>query len=62
MKRSSTSERLKQIMGERNLRQVDILNAASPYCKRYGIKLGKNDLSQKEKETFARKQDKPCVE
>ena len=46
MKRSSTSERLKQIMGERNLRQVDILNAASPYCKRYGIKLGKNDLSQ----------------
>ena len=28
MKRSSTSERLKQIMGERNLRQVDILNAA----------------------------------
>jgi transcriptional regulator with XRE-family HTH domain len=46
MKNSSTSERLKQIMNERSLRQVDILEAAKPFCEKYGIKLAKNDLSQ----------------
>ena len=46
MKNSSTSERLKQIMNERSLRQVDILEAAKPYCEKYGVKLAKNDLSQ----------------
>ena len=46
MKEYSTSQRLKQIMDARNLRQVDILRAAEPFCKRYGVKLGKNDLSQ----------------
>ena len=46
MKKSNTSQRLKQIMSEKNLRQADILRAAEPYCKRYGIKLAKNDLSQ----------------
>ena len=29
-----------------NLKQVDILRLAEPYCKKYGIKLNKNDLSQ----------------
>ncbi|MCH4240194.1 MAG: hypothetical protein LKF71_08000 [Oscillospiraceae bacterium] len=42
----TTSERLKQIMGEKNLRQVDILNRAEPYCKKYGVRLNRNDLSQ----------------
>lgn len=46
MKSSSTSERLKQIMNERSLRQVDILEAAKPFCEKYGVKLAKNDLSQ----------------
>ena len=46
MKSSSTSERLKQIMDERSLRQVDILEAAKPFCEKYGVKLAKNDLSQ----------------
>lgn len=46
MRNSNTSLRLKQIMSERNLRQVDILNAAKPYCAKYGVKLEKNDLSQ----------------
>lgn len=46
MKNANTSQRLKQIMSERNLRQADILQAAKPYCERYGIKLAKNDLSQ----------------
>ena len=35
MKNSSTSERLKQIMNERSLRQVDILEAAKPFCEKY---------------------------
>ena len=46
MKKYTTSERLKQIMDARNLRQVDILEAAEPYCKKYGVKLEKNALSQ----------------
>lgn len=46
MKTTNTSERLKTIMAERGLRQVDILNAAKPFCVEYGIKLEKNDLSQ----------------
>ena len=33
-------------MDARNLRQVDILDAAEPFCQRYSIKLGKNTLSQ----------------
>lgn len=46
MKTTNTSERLKAIMAERGLRQVDILNAAKPYCAQFGVKLEKNDLSQ----------------
>lgn len=46
MKNSNTSARLKKLMSERNIRQVDILSAAKPYCDQYGVKLAKNDLSQ----------------
>ncbi len=46
MKKSTTSERLKKIMNERQLKQVDILEMAKPYCKKYDTKLNKNDLSQ----------------
>lgn len=46
MKTANTASRLREIMDERRLRQVDILNAAKPYCEKYGIKLGRNDLSQ----------------
>lgn len=46
MKKQTTSDRLKQIMSERNLRQVDILEMCKPYCQKYNIKLGRNDLSQ----------------
>lgn len=45
MKNSSTSERLKQIMNERSLRQVDILEAAKPFCEKYGVKLAKTILA-----------------
>lgn len=46
MKNKTTSERLKQLMKERNLKQVDILNLCKPFCEKYGVKLAKNDLSQ----------------
>lgn len=46
LKKLTTSDRLKQIMSERGLKQVDILNACKPYCEKYGVKLAKNDLSQ----------------
>lgn len=44
--KESTSTRLKRIMDERNLKQVDIVNKCEPYCKKYGVKLTKNYLSQ----------------
>lgn len=46
MDKFTTADRLKQIMRERNIKQVDILEACKPYCEKYGVKLGKNDLSQ----------------
>ena len=46
MKISNTSKRLQEIMKEKNYRQVDILNICEPYCKKFNIKLNKNDLSQ----------------
>lgn len=42
----TTSERIKQLMDERNLRQVDILSLAQPLCESYHVKHGKSDLSQ----------------
>lgn len=46
MKELTTANRLKQIMNERGLKQVEILEACKPYCEKYGVKLAKNDLSQ----------------
>lgn len=42
----TTAERLTQIMEERNLKQVDILRLAEPYCEQFQVKLNKSDLSQ----------------
>lgn len=42
----NTAMRLKWIMRERNLRQVDVLKLAEPYCKQFGLKLTKSDMSQ----------------
>lgn len=44
--KKNTSIRLKEYMQMNNLKQVDILNKAQPYCKKYNIKLTKQDLSQ----------------
>lgn len=46
MKTSNTANRLRQIMEERHLKQIDILNACSPFCKKYDVKMNKSDISQ----------------
>lgn len=46
MQCSSTSNRLKQLMSERNLRQVDILEKSKPFQKQLGVKMGRSTLSQ----------------
>lgn len=42
----STSTRLRQIMQERGMKQVDLLEACKPYCEKFGVKLDKSHLSQ----------------
>lgn len=46
MNNENTSTRLKQIMKERNLRQVDLLEMVKPFCKKYNVKINKSDISQ----------------
>ena len=46
MKKYTTADRLKQIMQERNMKQVDILEFVLPVCKKYGLKMNKSDISQ----------------
>lgn len=45
-KRVSTGTRLKQLMSERGLKQVDILKASEPYQKKLNVQLKKSTLSQ----------------
>ena len=61
MKDFNTSQRLKEIMDIRGLRQVDILHAAEPFCKKFGVKLNKNDLSQYVSGKTAPGQDKLTI-
>lgn len=46
MKKDTTADRLKQLMEENNLRQVDILKRVEPLCKKYDVKMNKSDISQ----------------
>lgn len=46
MRETNTASRLNSLMKERNLRQVDILRKCKPFCEKYNVKLGRNDLSQ----------------
>lgn len=46
MNRETTANRLKKIMSEKGLKQVDVLKAAKPFCEKYNVKLNKSDLSQ----------------
>jgi len=44
--KKTTADRLRQLMHERGLRQVDILEKAKPYSDRFDIQIRKSDLSQ----------------
>jgi len=46
MDRVHTGQRLKAIMRERNLKQIDILNLAKVHSQLHGVKVTKQDLSQ----------------
>jgi transcriptional regulator with XRE-family HTH domain len=46
MSNENTSTRLKEIMKERNLRQVDLLEMVKPFCEKYNVKINKSDISQ----------------
>lgn len=46
MRVSNTSNRLKKLMNERNLKQIDILRLTVPYCEKFGVKMNKSDISQ----------------
>lgn len=61
MKELTTSDRLKQIMSERSLKQVDILKACEPYCEEHGVQIKKNDLSQYVSGKIEPRQDKLSI-
>jgi phage repressor protein C with HTH and peptisase S24 domain len=42
----NTAERLKQLMSERDLKQIDILNMSKPFQQSLNISMGKSTLSQ----------------
>ena len=58
---SSTSERLKEYMKLKGLKQADILRLCEPHCKEHGIKMGRNDLSQYVSGKVIPKQDKTYI-
>ena len=43
---ATSTERINQIMKEKKLRQIDILNLAKPFQQKYNIKFSKSHLSQ----------------
>lgn len=61
MKKFTTADRLKQIMKERRIKQIDILEACQPYCEEYGVQLKKNDLSQYVSGKVEPRQDKLSI-
>ena len=46
MRIATTAERLKQVMQEYNLKQVDVLKRCDSYCKKFDVKLQRSDISQ----------------
>ena len=59
MKPSTTAERLQEAMNIRGLKQVDVLRLAEPYCRAYGVNLGKTALTQYVSGKIVPRQDKP---
>lgn len=56
--KKTTGQRLKQIMNEKGLKQVDILNKTVPFQKKFDVKIRKNDLSQYINDKNEPRQDK----
>ena len=52
MKKETTADRLKKLMSERNLKQVDILNLSLPVCARFNVKMNKSDIMNANIETM----------
>lgn len=46
MRKCETSDRLRELMAERDWKQVDIINHSKHYQEKLGVKLGKSALSQ----------------
>ncbi len=44
--KETTATRLRKIMEERRLKQVDILKLSLPYCQKFNVKMNKSDISQ----------------
>ena len=61
MKPSTTAERLQEAMNIRGLKQVDVLRLAEPYCRAYGVNLGKTALTQYVSGKIVPRQDKLTI-
>lgn len=61
MKSSTTAERLQEAMNIRGLKQVDVLKLAEPYCRAYGVNLGKTALTQYVSGKIIPRQDKLTI-
>lgn len=59
--KQTTSDRLRILMQERNLRQADILNLIQPYCEKFNVKIPRNALSQYVTGKVVPKQDKLTI-
>lgn len=46
MRKYETADRIRDLMEEKNWKQVDIFNNSKPFQKKLGVKLGKSAISQ----------------
>lgn len=46
MRKCETADRIRQLMEEKNWKQVDIFNNSKPFQEKLGVKLGKSAISQ----------------
>ena len=46
MRKYGTADRLRELMAEKNWKQVDVINNSKPFQEKLGVKLGKSALSQ----------------
>ena len=46
MRKYETADRIRQLMEEKNWKQVDIFNNSKPFQEKIGVKLGKSAISQ----------------